>query len=143
MQNSKEFTVLMCDRVTLSYLMDLYTLHVEQPAKSTVSEPIQSVTTLLVPRIIDPTEWLHGIRWTRYRKYGANAESSLEWFIRRGPSNSGHYYSVGEEGTTLMPRDSRMSSLTVHTATVRAVTGQAYCKRPTMDLMKSPLPVPP
>ena len=130
----KEYTVLMCERVTKSYLMDLYTLHVEMPVIETTNDLIQSVTTLHVPRVIDPKEWLHGIRWTRYRKYGME-DHSLEWFIRRGPNTSGHYYSVGSDGTTLIPRDSRMSNLSVHSATVKAVSGLGYCKHPTLEVL--------
>ena len=137
---SKEYTVLVCERVTKSYLMDLYTLHSGTKSAAavveTTNELIQPVTTLHVTRVIHPKEWLRTIRWTRYRKYGNEDNGSLEWFICRGPHNSGLYYSVGSDGTTLIPRDSRMTTLTVHPDTVKAVTGQApHCRRPTLEVL--------
>lgn len=119
--------------------MDLYTLHAEIPAIETEDACIQPVTTLRVPRIVHPDQWFHCIRWTRYRKYGHEGNSSLEWFVRRGRDNSNYYYSVGEDGTTLISTgDGGRTHLTVHPATVHAVAGLAkdYCCHPTLEVLK-------
>ncbi|GBN13118.1 hypothetical protein AVEN_257698-1 [Araneus ventricosus] len=84
-----------------------------------------------VEKVVDPEEWLTCIQWARYR--WAEEKASMEWFIAR-PSNSMFYYSVGEDGSLLVPRDSSMEMIQIHAETIKTITGNSsmFCKKPTI-----------
>lgn len=137
-ERRQEYGLLACQRVAISYLMDLYALYRDISGSPNVPPaPIKPVTTLQVDRVVDPREWLHCIQWSRYQQRGKDA--SLEWFIAR-PTDAGFYYSLGEDGTLLMPRDNtRLEMLTVNPETVRTIAGQStmYCNKPTLQVTAS------
>ncbi|KAG8173831.1 hypothetical protein JTE90_016320 [Oedothorax gibbosus] len=88
---------------------------------------------LNVNKIIAPNDWFNCILWSRYKHHGC--EASLELFINR-PKDSEFYYSVGEDGSMLMPRDTRLSVLTINPETVRTLAGQSVtmCPKPVLQV---------
>lgn len=126
-----EYTVLACKRVSVSYLMDLYALYLGKDTTLVPPVPVKSVVTLNVEKIIDPEKWLNCIKWARYQNQ--HTKLSLEWFIAR-PKNSGFYYSVGEDGSLLMPRNSYLNTIQIHPETVKTISGKSvrYCSKPTL-----------
>lgn len=132
-QQRKEYSLLTCQRVAISYLMDLYALYRGTNSPQMPPIPIKPVTMLQVAEIVDPRHWLDCIRWSRYQRQGGDA--SLEWFIAR-PTYAGFYYSLGEDGSLLLPRDSRIPTMTINAETVRTVAGQSAtaCAQPVIQV---------
>lgn len=130
----KEYTVLICDRVANSYLMDLYALYRGKSPPHTPALFVRSITTMNVEKVVDPEKWFHCLQWTRYRRQGN--ESSMEWFVAR-PTYSMFYYSLGEDGALLVPRDSSMKMIEIHAETVKAIAGfsSVYCKNPILKIV--------
>ncbi|GFU30114.1 uncharacterized protein TNCV_4862441 [Trichonephila clavipes] len=131
-QQRLEYTLLVCERVAVSYLMDLYALFTGVNAPRMPNTLLKSVTTLNVDKILEPYKWLQCIQWTRYQQQGQKV--SLEWFITR-PNNSGFYYSLGEEGSLLVSRKNNMEMIQIHPETVRTIAGLStiFCTRPTLQ----------
>lgn len=130
-----EYTLLVCERVSISYLMDLYRLYRGIKGHSVPSTRIKSVTTLNVDRVLDPKEWLKCIQWARYQHDGH--ASSMEWFIAR-PDQSAFYYSLGDGGCLLVPRDNtQLEMLEIHRETVSTVAGLNvnFCKQPVVKVV--------
>ncbi|KAG8171584.1 hypothetical protein JTE90_007586 [Oedothorax gibbosus] len=126
--------MLVCERVSISYLMDLYSLYQDKNSPRLPPVYLKPVTMLKVDSLMDdPEDWLNCIRWTRSHQRGD--DTSLEWFIAR-PKGAGFYYSLGEDGSVLMPRDDRMSILTINPETVLAVSGQSSmaCSKPVLQV---------
>lgn len=122
-----EYTLLLtCERVPVSYLMDLYCLYHETNAPTMGRCFVKTVTTLEVdgPTTTSPENWLTCIKWSRYQRRGSDA--SLEWFIAR-PKRSAFYYSVGETGTLLVSRDDPSNTLKINKETVDVLTGYGCC----------------
>lgn len=130
----KEYTLLACERVSASYLRDLFALYVGKDSQKVSTGPIQSIATLTVDTIINPSEWLNCILWSRYSQCGD--KSSLEWCIRQA-DKAIFYYSVGEDGSLLVPQEGAM--IQIHADTVQAMSGKstAACKKPTLYVMDS------
>lgn len=127
-----EYNYLICSRVSTNYLMDLYSLFKGINANTQIlSTTIGTVTMMLVDEIIDPEEWLHCIKWTRYRRL-SDSRKSLEWFIAR-PTQSRFYYSIGEDGTVLVCSKPPQETLVISRDTVQTVLGESgkYCQNPT------------
>lgn len=122
-----EYNLLCCSRIPKSYLMDLYVLYMGiENQNPTVTEPIQSVTTLQVEEIMEPNVWIDCILWSRYRQQGETA--CLELFVGR-PKHSQMYYAVGTSGTLLI---SPSATIKVHESTIQILCGQSkmYCSNP-------------
>lgn len=124
-----EYTLLICARVPVSYLMDLYSLYRGIDTRPTGPGFVQTVTTLNVDEIVNPEEWLHCLKWSRFQKRGQ--DSSLEWFVAR-PKGSTFYYSIGDSGTLLVSRENPCETLRVNRETVEMVSGNSveYCVKP-------------
>ncbi|GFT75882.1 uncharacterized protein NPIL_18941 [Nephila pilipes] len=118
--------------------MDMYALYSGTSAPRMPTTPLKSVTTLTVDKVLDPDKWLNCIQWACYQQQGQKA--SMEWLIAL-PHLSGSYYSLGEEGSLLLPRENNMEMIQIHPETVRAIAGLSteFCKKPTLrqvDLQK-------
>lgn len=111
--------------------MDLYALYRGENAPQAPASFVKSITTMNVEKVLDPEEWLPCIRWARYRQVGNDA--SMEWFIAR-PTNSMFYYSLGEDGSLLVPRENNMEMIQINAETVKAIAGVSsmFCKNPTI-----------
>ncbi|GFQ93069.1 uncharacterized protein TNCT_69021 [Trichonephila clavata] len=131
-QQRFEYTLLVCERVAVSYVMDLYALFTRVNAPRMPNTPLKSVNTLRVHDILEPYKWLQCIQWTRYQQQGQKV--SMEWFITR-PNNSGFYYSLGEGGSLLVSRENNMEMIQIHPETVRTIAGLStdFCTRPTLQ----------
>lgn len=134
-QRRKEYNMLVCERVSISYLMDLYSLYQAKDSPRMPPVYVKPVTMLKVDELLDPEDWLNCIRWTRFQQHGG--DTSLEWFIAR-PKGAGFYYSLGEDGSLLMPQDTRMSILSINPETVLGVAGQSSltCSKPILQVWK-------
>lgn len=133
-KNREEFKLLTCERVAVSYLQDLYSLYKDVDSLPPIPpSPVKSVITLQVKEIIHPKVWLDCLKWTRFEEL--QPHSSLEWFVVRS-ENSGFYYSVGEEGTLLIPRDG-CNSIQIHSETVKTVCGKSllFCNAPILCIV--------
>lgn len=122
-----EYNLFCCSRLPKTYLMDLYALYEGiENQEQTVAEHVQSVTTLRVDKIVDPSLWINCILWSRYRRQGENA--SLELFVGR-LKHSQMYYAVGTSGTLLM---SPSTTIKVHTSTIQMLCGESKtnCSNP-------------
>ncbi|GFW97217.1 uncharacterized protein TNCV_4784311 [Trichonephila clavipes] len=131
-QQRLEYTLLVCKRVAVSYLINLYALFTGVNAPRMPNTLLKSVTTLNVDKILESYKWLQCIQWTRYQQQGQKV--SLEWFIARS-NNSGFYYSLGEEGSLLVSRKNNMEMTQIHPEMVRTIAGLStiFCTRPTLQ----------
>lgn len=131
-----EHTLLTCANVPQSYLQDLYTLYTGKSQLQTVQEDqkVESITALYVDDDqLDPSRWLHCIRWSRYREQDPNSRC-LEIFIAR-PKESTFYYALGPRGTLMINRNNVHETLRVHESTIRMLSGHAspFCSNPTIE----------
>lgn len=131
----KEYTLLACDSVSVAYLRDLFALYVGKDSQQVSTSLIQPIVTLNVDKIINPNEWLGCILWTRYKRSGD--KSTLEWCIRQAGGRASFYYSVGEDGSLLVPQEGSM--IQIHKQTVEVVTGLStlLCRKPTLYVLNN------
>lgn len=122
--NQAEYNVLCCSRLPKTYLMDLYALYVGKSQESSQPEWVQPIVTMKVDKILDPSDWLDCIQWSRYRQEGD--KKCLEVFVRR-PINSQVYYAVGTRGTVLIGQN---ESIQIHTSTVDILCGESKLSCP-------------
>lgn len=131
-----EFVLLICSRVSKSYLVDLYTLYLgrTQEQENNLSEYVESINTFTVDEISNPDVWLNCISWSRYRQ--RDEKASLELFIKR-PKKSEFYYAVGTAGTLLINRKNANDSIKIHENTVDILCGKSrlHCTNPTVILV--------
>lgn len=122
-----EYTLLCCPRLPKTYLMDLYALYVGKEQEVVLPEEVQSLTSLKVAEILDPSGWLECIQWSRFRREGEERKC-LEVCVSR-PLKSQVYYAVGMKGNVLMNAD---ESIQVHPSTVEILCGESKtsCLRP-------------
>ena len=138
--SSAEFTLLICSKVSKSFLMDLYSLYVGYTLPEESLEYVESIITLNVDKIINPDEWLNCIVWSKYQQIEKSA--SLELFIKR-PEKSEFYYAVGISGILLLGRTNPNEMIKIHENTVEILCGKSrlYCNKPTIiwvDQNKAP-----
>lgn len=115
-----EYKLFCCSRLPKTYLMDLYTLYVgKENQKESYPEHVQSIITLEVDTILEPSVWLDCIKWSRFRRQGQT--ECLEVFVSR-PKESQMYYAVGPNGTILI---SLNKSIQIHQSTVDILCGES------------------
>lgn len=138
-----EYTLLSCSRVPVGYLYDMYFLYLasedeEQKYRSSgANEMITPVTSLRVPKIIDPNEWLTtGLTFPSIKAYSVSSDGfnkSLEVYLAR-PKKSKSYFAVGKDGTILLSSVNQMYTIQLYKETVLMITKDTseYCHRPLM-----------
>ncbi|GIY73865.1 hypothetical protein CEXT_54921 [Caerostris extrusa] len=123
-----EYSLLICSKVPVSYLMDLYCLYrgINSPPMGPFY--VKTVTVLCVEKVVDPEEWLYCIKWSKYQSQCEH--SSLELFISRR-NRSLFYYAVGDVGNLLVSRENN-HTIQIHSETVQMLTGITgeYCHKP-------------
>lgn len=126
-EDRAEYKLLCCSRLPKTYLMDLYTLYMgKENQKESYPEHVQSIITLEVDAVIEPSVWLTCIKWSRFRRQGPT--KCLEIFVSR-PKESQMYYAVGPNGTILI---SLNNTIQIHQSTVDILCGESkmHCSQP-------------
>lgn len=122
-----EYSLFCCCRLPKTFLIDLYTLYVgKEQVEELLPEYVQSVTSLQVDTILEPSLWLDCLKWSRFRR--EEDKACLEIFVSR-PKKSELYYAVGSTGALLIGKG---HTIRIHESTVKILCGESKssCSNP-------------